>query len=543
MGRETTARDGRSALLREEREYDGVRGRSGELFIALAYPNRYAVGMSNLGFQTVLARMRRAGSCAVERVFLPERRGEALRTLESGRPCGGADVLAFSLSFENDYVHFIRMLRAARVPLRREDRDENHPIVVAGGACTFLNPEPLRPFVDVFLLGEGEEIAEEYLSLRLEDRGRGRAEHLERAARIEGAYVPAVHARSGDLPRRRYDGLLRDPAVSRIATPRAEFADTILVEISRGCPRKCRFCTVGTAFPKFRAVPADAVLEVVDRFGAEDERLGRAPLRKVGLVTAAFFDHREASEIAERLFRSGRLVTISSVRVDHLTDSVLRVLRESGLRTLTIAPEAGTARLRARIGKEASDDAILDGVGRAARAGFRSLRAYFMVGLPFETEEDRAGIARLAGAIRDRFRSAGSRDARVTLSLHPFVPKPRTPFQWSRMMAPSEMRAALASLRSRLRGFTVKSSDLGQAYTEALLALGGEETGGVLVRLAEGERWDRAAAGAGIDAASRLFADRDPEDPAPWEGTENGRAGARNRREWNAAVRSGGETS
>jgi hypothetical protein len=164
-----------------------------------------------------------------------------------------------------------------------------------------------------------------------------------------------------------------------------------------------------------------------------------------------------------------------------------------------------------------------------------------MVGLPFETEEDRAGIARLAGAIRDRFRSAGSKDARVTLSLHPFVPKPGTPFQWSRMMAPGEMRAAFASLGSRLRGFTVKSPDLGQAYTEALLALGGEETGAVLVRLAEGERWDRAAAGAGIDAHSRLFADRDPEAPLPWNSAEVGRAGARNRREWDAAVRGGGE--
>ncbi|RPJ42321.1 MAG: radical SAM protein [Candidatus Latescibacterota bacterium] len=533
-------RTDRLSRLRDEREYDGRRAGSAELFVALAFPNRYSVGMSSVGFQTILARIRRSGRFAAERVFLPEGEEGPLRTFESGRPVGGADVLAFSISFENDYVHFLRLLRAARVPLRREEREERHPIVLVGGACTFLNPEPLRPFVDLFLLGDGEEAVEEYLDARLEDRGLPRAEHLARAAAIEGAYVPSVHPRSGDRARRSYEGHTSDPALSRILTPHAEFPSTLLVEISRGCPRRCRFCTVGTAFPKFRAVPADVVVDVAERFRAEDSLLGREPLRKIGLVTAAFFDHREAEAMTERLSRKGFLVTASSVRVDQLTDPVLHALVQSGSRTLTIAPEAGTERMRALIQKKASDEVILDGVERAARAGFRNLRAYFMVGLPFETEEDRLGIVGLARRVRERFRSAGrgpgAGAGRVTISLHPFVPKPLTPFQWSRMLPPAEMKRILASLRSKLGGFTVKAPDLRDVYTEGILALGGEELEPFLVRLADGERWDRAARAAGLDLGATLFAERPPDERVAWAGRALDRTETSNRREWERAA-------
>lgn len=532
MERRKTAIEDRAALLRGETLYEGIRPRSGELEVALAYPNRYSVGMSNLGFQTILGRMRRSGRFAAERVFLPEEDSGPLRTLESSRPAGGAHVLAFSISFENDYVNFLRMLLAARVPLRREEREDRHPIVVVGGACTYLNPEPLRPFVDVFLLGDGEEIVLEYLDLRLQDLRLPRRAHLERAARIEGAYVPAVHGRSGDLPRRSYEAIASDPAVSRILSPRAEFASTLLVEISRGCPRRCRFCTVGAAFPRFRQVPADVVFALADRFREEDERLGREPARAIGLVTAALFDHWEAEAIAAGLLRRGWLVTASSVRVDQLTDPVLDALRRSGLRTLTIAPEAGTPALRARIGKNASDEAILSGVERAGRAGFRNLRVYFMLGLPRETEEDREGILRLAQAIRARFRSAGARTGTVSISLHPFVPKPRTPFQWSRMLRPEEMKTALARERRRLAGFRVKAPDLREVYIEAILALGGKEIAPFLLRLADGERWNRAVREAGIDLDALLFEDRSPESRAPWEGEATSRRDEANRREW-----------
>ena len=543
MRRSGASKTDRKTLLQAERSYGEVRPAAGGLFVALAFPNRYSIGMSNLGFQTIHRRIEEAGPFAVERVFLPESDGQPLRTLETGRPVGGADVAAFSISFENDYVHFLRMLRAAKIPLRREEREDRHPIVLVGGASTFLNPEPLRSFVDIFLLGEGEESVGEYLCLRMEDRGKPRRTHLERAARIDGAYVPDLHDRSAAIERRRYDRVADDPAVGRVVTPHAEFGNTLLVEISRGCPKRCRFCTVGTVFPRFRMVPPVTVVDLVERFHSEDESRGRVPLRKVGLVSSAFFDHTGAEEIARELHHRGYEIGISSVRVDRLSESVLRVLRDGGLRTLTIAPEAGTGRLREKIGKKASDEAILEGVEKAGRAGFPAIRIYYMVGLPFETEEDRAGIVRLTGEIRERFRTAAGRPGKVTVSLHPFVPKPRTPFQWSRMLRPKELSAILAALRKDLRGLTVKTPPLKEVYIESILAMGGEELGGFLVRLADGERWDRAAASSGIDLDELLFRDRSPERAAPWAGETPDHVDQVNRREWARAARTvGGES-
>ena len=540
-GRTENGSRARAALLARERLYSGMERGPAEMPVVLAYPNRYPVGMSNLGFQTILAAARRAGPFDVERLFLPEEEDGPLRTWESGRPAGGAPVLAFSISFENDYVHFLRMLLAARIPLDRRERMDHHPIVVVGGAVTFLNPEPLRPFADLFLLGEGEESVGEYLRLRLDDLGKTREAHLERAAALPGAYVPLLHEKAAAIERRRYERVKEDPATSRILSPEAEFADTLLIEISRGCPRRCRFCTVGSVFPKFRMVPSDVVVARVEAMRAEDERLGRAPLRKVGLVTSAFFDHQQSEEIAGELFRRGYEIGASSVRVDQLTDSMLSVLHGSGLRTLTIAPEAGTEELRRRIRKEAADEVILEGVARAARVGFRSLRAYFMVGLPFERASDLEGIVRLSREIRARFRSEAKGEARVTISLHPFVPKPGTPFQWAPMLPPAETAERIRYLRSKLKGFTVKAPGLGEVYTEGILARSGEEAAPFLRRMAAGGSWRAAARDAGLDLERMLYRERPPEEAFPWAGGKAGHTEEVNRKEWVRAAAGSGD--
>ncbi len=529
----------RRALIRAERCYEETTGGSREISVGLAYPNRYAIGMANLGYQTIRSRIMAAGPYEVDRLFLNDAVAgdgrKVLRSFDSDRPMGGFDVIAFSVSFENDFVNIVRMLKDAGIPPRAADRNDRHPIVVVGGAITFLNVEPIRVFVDVILAGEGEEIALEYLELFRMDRGKSRRVHLENVATLQGAYVPSIHTDKPAFERRSYPAMGHDPALTRILTPHSEFRDTLLLEISRGCPRRCRFCTVGSAFPKFRMLPADRAVEIAERFRDEDKRLGREPLRKIGLVTAAFFDHTGAEELAGALYERGFEIGASSVRVDQLTDGVLGYLRGSGLQTLTIAPEAGTERLRGLIRKEASDEKIMEGVDKVARAGFRSLRIYYMIGLPYETDADRTGLIREATRIRSYFLSRIKGHGRVTVSLHPFVPKPRTAFQWSPMLRPTEAKSIVMGIKKSLAGIRVKSPSMKQVYIEGILARGGHELAPFLESLADGAPWRRAAREAELDLNTLIHSQHDPETPMPWEGNVKDRVDQVNLREFRRA--------
>ena len=350
-------------------------------------------------------------------------------------------------------------------------------------------------------------------------------------------YAPSLLSGGGGAPRRVFERFAEDPPATPILTPRAEFKDTLLVEISRGCPRGCRYCSMRAFSPRYRTAPAERIVAIAERFAAEDRERGMEPVRRIGLVSAAFFDHPGADRMIDELADRGFLVTVSSLRVERTSEGALRRLRESGLRTITVAPEAATDRLRRVIGRPPTEEEILAGVDRAARAGFRSLRLYFMVGLPTETGEDREAIVPFARKVARRFRAGGGGE--IALSLHPFVPKPRTPFQWSAMERPEAMRALLARLRSRLGGFPVKAPALKEVYIEGILARSGEEAAPFLERLAEGLPWRRAAAEAGLDLEELLFTERPEGAPFPWEEGGADPAADRLRREWARAA--GGE--
>lgn len=524
----------RRQLIDSERLYGDIRLREGAVSVGLAYPNRYGVGMANLGYQTILHRIRSIPGVSAERVFLGDGDGP-LKTFETQKPVGGLGALLFSVSFENDYVNLVRMLTKARIPLDREERDDRHPMIVVGGAITFLNPEPLRKYADVMLTGEGEEIVCEYIERLQSDQGEARAERVRRAATIAGAYVPAVHGCAGEVERRSYMAMKHDPALTRILTPHSEFSDTLLMEISRGCPRRCRFCTVGSAFPKFRMLPADEAVEIAERFRAEDVAAGRRPVNKVGLVTAAFFDHIESERMAEMLFTRGFEIGASSVRVDQLTLPLLEYLRKSGLQALTIAPEAGTERLRKIIAKEATDEKIMAGVSKVAAAGFRSLRIYYMVGLPFETEHDRAGLVSEAMRIRSHFYNEINGSGRVTVSLHPFVPKPRTSFQWSAMRKPKDIKRIVLDIRKQLPGIRVKCPSHKDVYLEGILARGGEDLAPFLESVAAGSNWQAAARETNLPLEELIYSDRPGETVFPWEREGKDRVDRVNWREFQRA--------
>jgi radical SAM superfamily enzyme YgiQ (UPF0313 family) len=423
----------------------------GKLGVALVYPNAYRIGMANLGLHAVYRLWNAHPRVACERVFLPED-GAAPRSLESGRPLDAFDAVAFSLSFEEDYLHVLEILDRAGLPLRAEARGERCPLVIAGGVAVQMNPEPVAPFFDAFLVGEGEELCAPFADLLLGIGGRGlsRAEVLSAVARLPGAYLPGLYrveyadTRAGagwveafeprggapERVRRRYVADLSGVATSRVVdSPDAQFGDLFLTEVARGCLWGCRFCAAGFVQRPYREVSLE-VLRAEARKGIEKGL-------RVGLVGPDTSDYTGLGPLTCFIGEEGGSFSPSSLRVDAITPELSRRMAAGGERSITIAPEAGTERLRRVINKDFSDDAVVEAARHALTQGMQHVKMYFMCGLPTETDEDLVGMARLAIRIREevmlpRARETG-RMGRLSLSVNPFVPKPWTPFQWAPM--------------------------------------------------------------------------------------------------------------
>ncbi|MXX02602.1 MAG: radical SAM protein [Gemmatimonadetes bacterium] len=541
--------------------------------IALVYPNTYYLGMSNLGFQTIYRHLNERDDVVCERAFLPEPSGlEALSrsrkplvTLESGLPLGSCDIVAFSISFENDYPNLVRILELARVPVLAENRTRFDPIVLIGGAITYINPEPLADFADVMVIGDGEEAAYAYIDRYLADQGLDRERHLAHTMSLAGMYVPSLQTASPgeregapavgavtdagmasnadfgcddsdtgcDAPAAEAESApvgriakqqVRDfedyPAHSAVLTPDTEFGDMLLIEISRGCPRRCRFCAVSYVYPKFRALKPDTILDVIRSKNASLARDGKEGLKAVGLVSSAMCDYPHLDELCAGLEETGLRVGVSSVRVDLVPDSLLRLMLKTGLRTMTIAPEAGSERLRKAINKPISSEEILTGARRILEKGIKHLKVYYMVGLPTETDADIEELIEMTRRLARLQRECGEPGGRLRLSINPFVPKALTPFQWSPMASPKEVKRKLNRIQKALRGTAgvdVKHESLKSAYFEAILSRGGRELSGFLMETARREGdWKRAAAELGMDT-SQYLGDMADLQSLPWD--------------------------
>jgi radical SAM superfamily enzyme YgiQ (UPF0313 family) len=512
----------------------------GRLAVALAYPNRYRVGMSNLGFQTVYGLFNARQDVVCERMFLPEPQDPPQSpplSVESRRPARDFHLLAFSLAFENDYPHLLTFLKRAGLPLRAANRDERHPLVAAGGVAATLNPEPLAPFVDVFLVGEAEALLPGFLDRF--DPDAGRAAHLEYLAReVPGVYVPSAYAAAygpdgllaamaptADVPPRVRRVWLADlgsvATASPLVTPDTIFADTCLVEVSRGCPHGCRFCAAGFVYrpPRFRtAAHLAPVLEAA---------AARAP--QVGLVGAAVSDLPDLGPLCHR-FQGGRLrLSFSSLRADNLSDDLLAVLREQRTRTATIAPEAGSARMRRVINKGLEESAVLEAARRLVSAGVPNLKLYFLVGLPTETEVDVDAILDLCVRIKAAFLEASrprKRMGTITVSVNPFIPKPVTPFQWSAMAAPQVLASRLGRLQEGLRRVAnvhFQAEALHEAQAQALMARGDRRVADLLERHhTAGSTWRRSLRGESLELARQALRERPREECLPWEVIDHG---------------------
>jgi radical SAM family uncharacterized protein len=526
------------ALLARERGTI-YKARGADVEVALAYPNTYHVGMSNLGVHQIYAVLNRRDDTACERVFLPDeddreeyyRTGTALAALESQRPVKDFDILAFSVSFEQDYLNVLEMLDLAGIPAGRSERGPGDPLLVLGGICTFFNPEPLADFFDIMIIGEGEEVVQEFIEVFRLNRDKGRDALLRALCSVEGIYVPGfyeveyladgrIRGRTRLVPeaperirKRSVSDIDRAAASSVILTPDTEFSDMHLAEITRGCGRHCRFCMAGYIYLPPRNLSSDQAGEQAKR---ADDVCG-----KIGLVGSALSDYPAIDELCARIEGS---LSVSSLRADSLSPALIERLARSGHKTISIAPEAGSERLRKVINKGLDEADILRAADLVFGSGIPNLKLYFIIGLPTETDDDVAEISALAQKVREvqlRHARAAGRIGRITLSVNSFVPKPFTPFQWEPMEAVASLNRKMRSLEKTLKpvGNMNVIHDLPKwEYFQALLSRGDRRLGRLLqaAHRHDGD-WKAAARELGADMDFTVARRRDFDEVLPWD--------------------------
>jgi radical SAM superfamily enzyme YgiQ (UPF0313 family) len=511
-----------------------VKDWGGKLPIALVYPNTYHVGMSSLGLHAVYRMLNDYADIVCERAFWQSHLAtastpsgpsdESIVTVESQRSLADFGVIAFSLSFELDYPHIVQILRQAGIPLLARERDESWPLVIAGGPAVSANPLPVADFLDAVVIGEAEEIIAPLTETLWDITSDSRDAAWHALARIPGIYAP--HGQTVPAPVRRQwiHDLDAHPTATVIHTPDTEFGGTHLIEISRGCGRGCRFCMAGFTYRPKRERSVEALLD--------EARRGLTLSERIGLVGAAVSDYTQIDELAIRLRELGARLSVSSLRVDPISEALLQALAESGSQTLTLAPEAGSERLRRMINKGITEDDLLSAVERANAHRFRQLKLYFMLGLPAEEEQDVKAIAELCQAAAERF------SGRVTANVTPFVPKAHTPFQWMAVTPQEIVQGRVRTLQKRLKkqGIAVKSESPRWSAIQAILSRGDRRLGPVLTLLSgdSPKHWHRAFADYGLQSEDLLGA-RAPDEPLPWEFIDTGVSVAYLRREWERA--------
>ncbi len=435
----------------------------GKLPVAIIYPNSYHIGMSNLGIQAIYRLLNDYPGIVGERAFR-EKEDKTALSLESQRPLSDFAVLAFSVTYELDYFNIISMLKSAGLPLYARDRDESHPLVIAGGPCIMANPMPLAPFFDCLCIGEAEPILPALLPVLKEGLKGKRAELLKTLASLPGLYVPQFH--DGRPVVRQWVRNLDDfPVHSVILTPDTELGDLYLIEIERGCQWGCRFCLAGHTFRPVR-------FRSIDNLLAQAEE-GLKYRRRLGLVGAVVPDYPHFEELLSRLKQMGAELSVSSLRIKPLPTTLLKEMAKGGAETIVLAPEAGSERLRRVIKKGINEDDIIIAVNRVAEEGIKQLKLYFMIGLPTETDEDIEEMVKLTlkcKAILDSKQTG----CRLTLSVAPFVPKAGTPFQWLPMAGLTTLKRSLSLLNNSLssKGIKVKWESPAWSEVQAVLARG-----------------------------------------------------------------------
>ncbi|HLB13140.1 MAG TPA: TIGR03960 family B12-binding radical SAM protein [Dehalococcoidia bacterium] len=550
---------------------------STEVRLALVFPDLYEVGMSNMGLSILYELINAQPYVLAERAYTPwpdmeaalRRAGLPLYSLESRHPLSQFDIIGFSLGYELTYTNVLKTLDLAGVPLLASQRGEGHPLVMAGGTCT-LNPEPVADFFDLFVIGEGEEVAlellEAYRDWKASGRG-GKQDFLERAAAISGVYVPSFYSvtyrgdgtvealrpaapAAAERVTRRWLKKLPPPPVRPIVPFVEIIHDRAAIEVQRGCSRGCRFCLAGVVYRPPRERPVEEVL------AAADEILRNTGYGELSLLSLSAGDYSCIEPVVAELMASHRqerlAVSLPSLRMDSFSVGLAEALRTGKRTGLTFAPEAGSQRLRDGINKTATEEDLLRAAQAAFERGWRGLKLYFMIGLPGETEGDVEGIARLAKRLLEVGRQCTGRHVGLRINVACFVPKAHTPFQWAPQADRESLDAKIRLLQQGLRRTGVNFSWHApeSSLLEGVLSRGDRRLGRAILRAWElgcafdawaehfrFDLWQQALAECGLEPGFYAHRERPLDEVLPWAHIDPGVSQSFLRREWQRSLR------